>query len=181
MAKVPYLTREDAPSSSQPLFDRLEAERPVPTPNIFRALSHAPAQLDAFLDYANSLRACDLGPRLRELLILSIGHAVNCTYEVLHHEPYALKAGLSAEQVAAIPNAEESGLFVEFDLAVIRFGRDFSTRGEVAPEDWRTLTAELSMTQIVQLNLTAAWYVSGALMMRVLELELEPQYSSSSS
>ena len=178
MAKVPYLDRKNAPAASQPLFDRLEAERPVPTANIFLALTHSPDQLDAFLNYANSLRTSNLGPRLRELLILSIGHAVDCIYEVAHHEPYALKAGLSPEQLHAIPSAEDSGLFDEFDLAVIRFGRDFSTKGRVAPEDWTTLTSGLSMEQVVQLNLTAAWYVSGALMMRVLELELEPQYTT---
>lgn len=178
MAKLPYLSREDAPEGSQKLFDRLESERPMPTPHIFRALAHAPEQLAAFLDYANSLRSCDLGTRLRELVILTIGYAVDCGYEIAHHEPYALKAGLTPEQVKSIPRAEESGLFDDDDLAVIRFARGFSTDGHVTPEDWQRVSERLTTTQMAQLTLTASWYISGALMMRMLELDLEPQYAA---
>lgn len=175
MAKVPYRTREEAAGEDQALYDRLEAERPVPTAHIFLALANAPEQLDAFLDYANSLRSCDLDRRSRELLILTIGHAVGSTYEVAHHEPYALAAGLSAEQIAAVPVAEESGLFDEDDMALIRLGRAFCA-GDMSQPDWDRLAARLSTRQMVQLALTAAWYVSGAQLMRILDLELEEQY-----
>lgn len=176
MARVPYLRREDAGEEAQQLYDRLENERRVPTPNVFLALAHAPDQLDAFLTYANSLRSCDLGPRLRELIILTIGHATGCEYEIAHHEPYALKAGLTQEQLSAIPDAENSGLFDDFDLAVIRLARDFSTGTEVSAEVWKAVADRLSTAQMVQLTLTVSWYMSGALMMRMLDLDLEEDY-----
>lgn len=173
MARVPYLRRENAGEDAQHLYDRLESERPVPTPHIFLALAHAPDQLDAFLTYANSLRSCDLGPRLRELVILTIGHATGCQYEISHHEPYALKAGLTREQLSAIPHAENSNLFDDFDLAVIRLARDFSTGIDVSTEVWKAVADRLSTAQMVQLTLTLSWYVSGTLMMRMLDLDLE--------
>ncbi|WP_338899714.1 hypothetical protein WBG99_32170 [Streptomyces sp. TG1A-60] len=43
MARVPYLRREDADEARQPLYDRLEAERKVPTANIFLALTNTHA------------------------------------------------------------------------------------------------------------------------------------------
>lgn len=176
MARVPYVRREDADEDAQALYDRLETERPVPTPNIFLALAHAPDQLDAFLTYANSLRSCDLGLRLREIVILAIGHATGCQYEIAHHEPYALGAGLTHEQLSAIPHAEKSGLFDDFELAVIRLASDFSTGTQVSTEVWRAVADRLSTAQMVQLTLTMAWYVSGALMMRMLDLDLEEDY-----
>lgn len=176
MARVPYLRRKDAGEDAQPLYDRLETERRVPTPNIFLALAHAPDQLDAFLTYANSLRSCDLGPRLRELVILTIGHATGCQYEIAHHEPYALKEGLTPEQLAAIPHAEKTELFDEFELAVIRLARDFSTGTQVSTQVWKAVADRLSTAQMVQLTLTVSWYVSGALMMRMLDLDLEEGY-----
>jgi len=97
MARVPYLRREDADESQKPLYDRLEAERKVPTANIFLALTNAPTQLDAFLTYANSLRAADLSPRLRELAILTVGYATRSAYEVAHHQSHGLGAGLTEE------------------------------------------------------------------------------------
>ena len=47
MARVPYLSRDDADSGTKVLWDRLESERKTPTANIFRALAHTPVQLDA--------------------------------------------------------------------------------------------------------------------------------------
>lgn len=176
MAKVPYLQREDAADHLQALFDRLEAERRVPIPNVFLALTHAPEQLDAFLNYANSLRSCELGSRLRELVILTVGHTTGCHYEVAHHEPYALQTGLTREQLAAIPHAEASGLFEDFEVAVMRLTREFSAGREVTSESWDAVAAHLSTRQMVQLALTIAWYLSGALMMRMLDVELEPEY-----
>jgi alkylhydroperoxidase family enzyme len=176
MAKLPYLTRETAPASSQAVLDRLETERPVPTANVFRMLANAPEQLDAFLDYANSLRSCDLTPRMRELIVLTVGHAVDSQYEIAHHVPYAMKAGYSPEQIAAVPTAEDSGLFTETELALVRVARGFSVGADIPASDWARLAQELTTAQMTQLAMTASWYVSGALMMRALELELEPEY-----
>ncbi len=72
----PISPRRRRPEATSPLCDRLEAERKVPTANIFRALTNAPALLDAFLSYANALRdAPTSSPKLRELAILTVGHA----------------------------------------------------------------------------------------------------------
>src|SRR6266545_4411277 len=112
MARVPYLTREDASAETAPLWDRLEAERKVPTANIFRALAHAPALLDAFLSYANALRdESELDPKLRELAILAVGHATGSEYEIAHHQSHAIKAGATQRQIADVADFEASGAF----------------------------------------------------------------------
>ena len=79
MARVPYLTRQDATTpEAEAAWRRLEAERKVPTANLFRALAHAPAPLDGFLSYANALRdESELDPRLCELAILTVGHVTD--------------------------------------------------------------------------------------------------------
>ena len=178
MARVPYLHRDEAAEDVQPLFDRLEAERRTPTPNIFLALTHAPDQLDAFLSYANTLRSAELGPRLRELLILTVGHATGCDYEVAHHQSHALAAGLTPEQIAAVPEFETADVFDDFDRAVMRLAKQFSSGSDVRQELWDAVATHLTTRQMVQLTLTLAWYVSGALLMRLLDLDLEEGYSA---
>jgi AhpD family alkylhydroperoxidase len=177
VARVPYLHRDDAGEHAQPLYDRLEAERRMPTPNIFLALAHAPDQLDAFLSYANSLRAAELGPRLRELLILTVGHVTGCDYEVAHHQSHALAAGLTPEQVAAVPQFETTDLFDDFEKAIMRLTKQFSSGSDVPQEMWDAVAGHLTTRQMVQLTMTLTWYVSGALMMRLLHLDLEEGYS----
>jgi AhpD family alkylhydroperoxidase len=177
VARVPYLHRDEAGEQAQPLYDRLEAERTTPTPNIFLALAHAPDQLDAFLSYANTLRTAELGPRLRELLILTVGHVTGCDYEIAHHQSHALAAGLTPAQVAAVPQFETADVFDDFDRAVMRLAAQFGSGSVVPQEMWDAVASRLSTPQMVQLTLTLAWYVSGALMMRMLDVDLEENYS----
>ncbi|CDO86167.1 carboxymuconolactone decarboxylase [Mycobacterium triplex] len=179
MARVPYLHRDEAGDQSQPLYDRLEAERSTPTPNIYLALAHAPDQLDRFLSYANALRSCNLSPLLRELIVLTVGHATGCDYEVAHHQSYALAAGLTVEQVKAVPHFETADVFDDFEKAVMRLAREFSEGSDVRQETWDAVAAHLTTQQLVQLTLLLAWYVSGSLMMRLLALDLEEGYSVS--
>ncbi|GHC85598.1 carboxymuconolactone decarboxylase family protein [Streptomyces violaceochromogenes] len=176
MARVPYLRREDADESLKPLYDRLETERKVPTANIFLALTHAPTQLDAFLTYANSLRAADLSPKLRELAILTVGHATRSAYEVAHHQSHGLKAGLTEEQLAAVADFEHSGLFDDMEKAVMRLARESTLRVDVPEETWQAAAAHLTSRQMVELSLSIAWYNSGVRIMGLLGIDLEDNY-----
>ncbi|MFI9753346.1 carboxymuconolactone decarboxylase family protein [Streptomyces collinus] len=176
MARVPYLRREDADESLKPLYDRLETERKVPTANIFLALTHAPTQLDAFLTYANSLRAADLSPKLRELAILTVGHATRSAYEVAHHQSHGLKAGLTEEQLAAVADFEHSSLFDDMEKAVMRLARESTLRVDVPEETWQAAAAHLTSRQMVELSLSIAWYNSGVRIMGLLGIDLEDNY-----
>lgn len=176
MARVPYLHREDADLSLKPLYDRLETERKVPTANIFLALTNAPTQLDAFLTYANSLRAADLSPRLRELAILTVGYATRSSYEVAHHQSHGLKAGLTEQQLAAVADFESSDLFDEKEKAVMRLARESTLRVDVSEETWRSAAEHLTDRQMVELSLSIAWYNSGVRIMGLLGIDLEDNY-----
>lgn len=176
MARVPYLRRADADPSTGPLYDRLEAERKLPTANIFLALANAPAQLDAFLTYANALRAAELSPALRELAILAVGHATGSRYEIAHHRSHALKAGLTPAKIDAVPVFEAVELFDETERAVLRLARESTLHVHVAEEVWKAAAAHLSDRQLVELTLTIAWYNSGVRVMGLLDIDLEPGY-----
>ena len=177
MARVPYLSRDDADSGTKVLWDRLESERKTPTANIFRALAHAPVQLDAFLSYANALRdGSTLSPRLRELAILTVGHVTASRYEIAHHRSHALKAGVTAEQLDAIPDFETSALFDAEERAVMRLAQASTLNVEVSDQRWSEAAAHLGDKQMVELALTIAWYNSGVRIMGMLDIDLEESY-----
>lgn len=179
MARVTYLARDDAPPESTALWDRLEAERKVPTANIFRALAHAPELLDAFLSYANAMRdRSELSPKLRELAILAVGHAVGSDYEIAHHYSHGLKAGLTEAQIDSVADFESSAEFDDVELAVLRLARESTLSVEVAEHSWRAAAVHLDDQQMVELALNIAWYNSGVRVMGLLGIELEDSYSS---
>ena len=176
MARVPYLHREDGGAEHSTLYDRLEAERKVPTANIFLALANAPVQLNAFLTYANALRGSELSPKLRELAILAVGHATNSRYEIAHHQSHALGAGVTPRQLAAIGDFENSTEFDELELAVLRLAWRSTLDVEVADDAWHAVAKHLSDREMVELALTIAWYNSGVRIMGLLDIDLEDSH-----
>jgi uncharacterized peroxidase-related enzyme len=177
VARVDYLSRQDANPDTQALWERVEAERKMPTANIFRALAHAPALLDAFLSYANALRdGSTLDPKLRELAILAVGHATASEYEIAHHRSHARKAGATEQQIADVARFEDSPAFDALELAVMRLARESTLAVEVSEGSWRDVRAHLSDQQMVELVLTVAWYNSGVRIMAMLDIDLEDSY-----
>lgn len=177
MARVPYLSRADASPETAALWDRVEAERKVPTANIFRALAHAPVALDAFLSYANALRdGSELSPKLRELAILTVGHATSAQYEIAHHQSHARKAGITPDQLAAIADFETSDLFDETERAVMRLAKESTVDVEVTESSWAEVATHLGDKQMIELALTIAWYNSGVRIMGMLAIDLEDSY-----
>jgi AhpD family alkylhydroperoxidase len=177
MARVPYLSREDATSDNKEIWDRLEAERKMPTGNIFRAMMNAPAQLDGFLTYANALRdSSELSPKLRELAILTVGYATGSQYEIAHHQSHALKAGVTPEQLGAIDDFETSELFDDLERAVMRLAKESTVDVDVTESRWADVAAHLDDKQMVELTLTIAWYNSCVRIMGMLGVELEDSY-----
>jgi AhpD family alkylhydroperoxidase len=177
MARVPYLSLQDATPETEPVWHRLEAERKTPTANIFLALAHAPVLLDAFLSYANALRdGAELDPRLRELAILAVGHAARSEYEIAHHQSHALKAGVTPRQLAEVAHFETSDAFEPVERAVMRLAEESTVKVEVSDERWADVRAHLPDKQMVELALTVAWYNSGVRIMGLLDIDLEDSY-----
>jgi len=176
MARVKYLQRSDLAGTNDTLFDRLERERKVPTANIFRALAHAPDILDQFLSYANAIRASSISPKLRELAILTVGHCTGSAYEIAHHQSHGMKAGISPEQLKAIPDFETSPLFGEEERAIMAVAKESTLKVDVSEAAWQRVAAFLNERQLVELALNVAWYNSGVRIMGALGIELEESY-----
>lgn len=176
MARVKYLSREEAGPDGAPLYDRLERERKVPTANIFLALANTPEILDGFLTYANALRTAELDPRLRELAILMVGHCTSCEYEIAHHYSHAMKAGVTEEQYAMVPEFGTSPHFDEVERAVMAFAKDSTLNVDMSDEVWSNCRQFLSDRQMVELAVIVAWYASGVRILGALKIELEDKY-----
>ena len=176
MARVRYVSTSEIEAAEPALHHRLQTERKVPTGNIFLALANAPSILDAFLTYANAIRASDLSPKLRELAILTVGHATNSEYEIVHHHSHGLKAGVSEEQLDAIPDFESSALFSEEERAVMAFAKDSTLNVDVDQAIWDRAAGFLSDKQMVALTMNVAWYNSGVRIMGALKIDVEDRY-----
>jgi len=178
VARVAYLSRQDAGPDAQSVWDRVEAERKMPTANIFRAIAHAPSLLDGFLTYANALRNSELDPKLRELAILTVGHTTQSEYEIAHHQSHARKAGVTPQQLADVAKFETSDAFDDLERAVMRLAEASTLKVDVSEQLWAEVDAWLSDKQMVELALTIAWYNSGVRIMAMLDIDLEETHTT---
>jgi alkylhydroperoxidase family enzyme len=167
---------EPADPALKAMYDEVRA-RGVKLPNLYRILGHNPPLFRAWLDFAWPLRLNAKTSRaLRELLILRGAQVSDTDYEWAHHLEMALAAGVSQAQIDALPQAQSSPLFSAQEKAVIRLAEEV-TRGPAASAECMTaLKTHFNDAEIVELTLTASFYVCVARFLQSMDVDLEPGY-----
>ena len=177
----PMVTDPPGDPAVASMFAEVRA-RGIPVPNLYRVLGHAPAMLRAWLDFAWPLRLnAQTGRRIRELLILRGAQVSGTRYEWVHHVPMALAAGLTQAQVDALGDDwGHADAFSDAEKAVLRLA-DEVTRGPGASADCLAALGRegFSEAEIVELTLTASFYVCVSRFLRSMDVPLEPQYAQS--
>jgi uncharacterized peroxidase-related enzyme len=154
MAIVSPLTKEQASPELQQTFEKLSA-RAGKVPNIFAAMAHRPAVLTAFLPlYKSIVNEGTVDARYKELAYLRASMSNGCEYCTRAHIASCKRAGVTPEQVAAIPFYQRSPLFDEQEKATIHFA-DQVTRGAASIDDadLEILRRYYDEGQIVELTL----------------------------
>ncbi len=182
MPRVPLLPEQPQDPAARALFDQVRrAKGPAfHMPHLYRVLGTAPAMFKAWLDFAWPLRADAKTPRtLRELLILRGAQVSGAGYEWAHHVPMALEAGVPQAQIDALADWQRSERFDLRERAVLQLA-DEVTRGPGAcAATLEQLKAQgFDDEAVVELVLTASFYVCVSRFLQSMDVELEPGYAS---
>jgi alkylhydroperoxidase/carboxymuconolactone decarboxylase family protein YurZ len=98
-----------------------------PVRNIYRTVGRAPPLLVAFREFGRTVWSeCGLEPRQREIVVLTVGRALDAAYEWHQHVRVGLSEGLSPEEIAAI-GADDRNVFEGRDRALVEFAAGFAT------------------------------------------------------
>jgi uncharacterized peroxidase-related enzyme len=131
MGVVNPLTKEQAAPELQDTFEKLAA-RGGKVPNIFAVMAHRPEALIAFLPlYKAVINEGAVEDKYKELAYLRTSMVNGCEYCTRAHIASSKNAGVTAEQVAALPFYSRSSLFDEKEKATILYA-DRVTRGAAA-------------------------------------------------
>jgi len=154
MPVVSPLTKEQASPELQVTFEKLAA-RAGKVPNIFAAMAHRPAVLNTFLPlYKAVMSEGTLDARYKELAYLRASMVNGCEYCSRAHIASSKGAGVTAEQIAALPFYARSPLFDEKEKATILYA-DRVTRGAsgIRSSALEELRKYFDVGQIVELTL----------------------------
>jgi alkylhydroperoxidase family enzyme len=174
MARVPLLDVEDSPAL-QDLADRIRAARRGRVINVYRLLLHSPPLAETWFEHNNAVRwDTGLDGRLRELVIIRIGHLARARYVVGQHVPkLALAEGLSLSECEALKSWQDSDLFSPRERAVLAYTDAMTRDIEVPDAVFEPLREFFDDRQLVELTVLIGTY---AMHVRVFEaLKLDPE------
>src|SRR5713101_1328470 len=135
MARVPLIQEQDHPEFSD-LVEKFRADRRGRLINIYRMLLNSPPLAESWFNHSNAVRwKTTLDGRLREIVIIRIGHLTGAQYVLRQHVPaLALADGLSLEECSALADWRGSRFFDTRERAALAYA-DVMTCDIVVPDD----------------------------------------------
>src|SRR5688572_29176321 len=135
MARVPLLEEANHPELAESIA-RIKGARGGRLINIYRLMLHSPALANAWFDLNQAVRyGTEIDGQSRELAIIRVAILNDVEYVQRAHGPaYALKEGLTPEQVSAIANWQSSELFPDKQRALLAY-TDAMTRDIAVPDE----------------------------------------------
>jgi 4-carboxymuconolactone decarboxylase len=175
MARVPLIDDKDHPEFAE-LAAKFRAGRRGRLINIYRMLLNSPALAESWFNHSNAVRwKTTLDGRLREIIIIRMGHLTHAQYVLRQHVPaLALADGLSLAECDALADWRASQFFSARERSALAYA-DVMTREIVVPDDVFAEVARcFDQRQIVELTVLIGSYNMNARVLQALELDLEP-------
>lgn len=107
MNRVPLIDRNDTSAERKQTLDAIHAAFGA-TPAMFRAVANSPAALNSMWGSFAALGGGVIGARLGEQIAVAIANRNACNYCLAAHTALGMKAGMSAEVMAAAQAGESS-------------------------------------------------------------------------
>jgi 4-carboxymuconolactone decarboxylase len=100
-----------------------------------------------------------LNTRQLEITILRVAWRVKSAYEWHNHVGYAMNAGITLEEIAAIRDFPQGGTWNEEEAAMMQATDDLIDQNRISDATWATLSKTLNKHQMMDLTFTIGHYV----------------------
>ena len=130
--------------------------------NMSMVLANHPPLANAYHTFGKHLLlASTIEVRPRELIVLRTAWLQKCLYEWHYHVGYALKAGLTMEEIAAIRDGWQSAVWdgKDEDRAVLRAVDELIETSRMSDETYAALAVHFGKEQMMDLVFTIGNYV----------------------
>ena len=142
--------------------------------NLHKVTGHAPKLTSAKRPFTYALRNdCDVPRLYRELAICRTAINVECDYELHHHHPLALQAGLTQAQFNALRQWQaKPELFDAKQKAVLSFVDEMTlNKGQVSESTFKLLADHFLPQEIIEIAYNSTSYYASGLFMKALAIE----------
>ena len=175
MARVPLIAETNHPELANSI-NKIKGARGGRLINIYRLMLHSPALADAWFELNQAVRyGTQIDGQSRELAVIRVAIVNNVEYVQRAHGPaYALKEGLTPEQVTAVTDWQPSNLFSAQQRALLAYTDAMTREIEVSDSVFSDVRRHFSERQTVELTMLIAAYNMLTRFLKALKVDPEP-------
>ena len=175
MARVPLVEERDHPELAEAIA-KIKGARGGRLINIYRLMLHSPALANAWFDLNQAVRyGTEIDGQNRELAVIRVAILNDVEYVQRAHGPaYALKEGLTPEQVTALANWQGSHLFSDQQKALLAYTDAMTREIDVADAVFAEVRTYFTERQTVELTMLISAYNMLTRFLRALKVDPEP-------
>ena len=175
MARVPLLEENHHPELADSIA-KIKGARGGRLINIYRLMLHSPALANAWFDLNQAVRyGTEIDGQSREIAVIRVAMLNNVEYVQQAHGPaYALKEGLTPEQVAAIADWQPSKLFSAPQRALLAYTDAMTREIDVPDAVFAEVREHFSQRQTVELSMLIGAYNMLTRFLKALKVDPEP-------
>jgi 4-carboxymuconolactone decarboxylase len=175
MARIPLLKEGEHPELAE-LIAKIKGARGGRLINIYRLMLHSPALANAWFELNQAVRyGTEIDGQSRELAVIRVAILNDVEYVRRAHGPaYALKEGLTPEQVNAISDWQASPLFSTSQRALLAYTDAMTRQIDVPDGPFNELRKHFSERQIVELTMLIGAYNMLTRFLKALKIDPEP-------
>jgi len=175
MARVPLVEERDHPELAESIV-KIKGARGGRLINIYRLMLHSPALANAWFDLNQAVRyGTEIDGQSRELAVIRVAVLNDVEYVQRAHGPaYALKEGLTPEQVTALANWQASNLFSDQQRALLAYTDAMTREIDVADAVFAEVRKYFTERQTVELTMLIGAYNMLTRFLKALKVDPEP-------
>jgi alkylhydroperoxidase family enzyme len=156
-------------------------QRPAPAPGnrpqsgIMSTFAWHPDLAKAYFIFNNHLFHSTLSDRMRELVTIRTGWAVNAEYEWAQHVRMGKQIGMTDEEIDALTGGDpDSPVWSPVEATVVRAVDELCKDRHISDATWAKLEAQLNRQEIMDVVFTALGYDLLGTAMNTFGLGLDP-------
>ena len=175
MARVPLIEESEHPELAESIA-KIKGARGGRLINIYRLMLHSPAMANAWFELNQAVRyATEIDGQSRELAVIRVAILNDVDYVQRAHGPaYALKEGLTPEQVVAVGNWQASNLFSDQQRALFAYTDAMTQQIDVPDAVFAELRKHHGERQVVELTMLVGAYNMLTRFLKALKVDAEP-------
>lgn len=176
MTRMPLVSTDRQPERIQQFIARPD------TLNVLRLIANAPNIFDGWAQMAGGLfESPTFTPRMREVIILRVGHLQDSPYELAQHVIFGRTAGLTERQIDALVDKGDldAAGFSGDERIVIDTVTELCTTRRLRDDSFATAHQLLGDEALTELLMIVSCYYGLALVLNAVDLDIDtPSFSS---